>query len=217
VKALLLDVGGVVIRHAFELRWRAEAVFGLPAGTLDRGGPFGPMPDPDWELVEAGKLVEGDYWAAWTAEVGERAGRADLTIQRLWQLLYAGAETEFIRPETMALAGEVVAAGAPVAMLSNDLTAFHGPDWAASVVAFRLLGPLLDAATLGARKPDPAVYAAATDRLGVPPGGVVFADDLEGNVRGAEAAGLPAVHFDITDPAASIARLRRQLTPGRRR
>jgi putative hydrolase of the HAD superfamily len=212
VNALLLDVGGVVIRHAFELRHRAETVFGLSAGTLDRGGPFGPIPDPDWELVEAGKLVESEYWTAWTAEIGRRAGRPDLTIQQLWQVLYGGEETEFIRSETLALAREVAAAGAPVAMLSNDLTAFHGPEWPAGVAAFRQLGPLLDAASLGARKPDPAAYAAATERLGVPPASVVFTDDLDDNIRGAEAAGLSAVLFDITDPAGSVARVRAALS-----
>lgn len=211
MKALLLDIGGVVIRHAFELRRRAETVFGLPAGSLERGGPFGPAPDPDWERVEAGKLVERDYWAAWTAEIGARAGRPDLTIRTLWQLLYGGDEADFIRVETMALAEEVAGAGAPVAMLSNDLAAFHGPDWAAGVAAFRRLGPLLDAATLGARKPDRAAYAAATARLGVPPASVVFTDDLDDNVRGADAAGLSAVLFDITDPAGSVARVRAAL------
>jgi putative hydrolase of the HAD superfamily len=212
VKALLLDVGGVVIRHAFELRGRAETVFGLPSGSLDRGGPFGPTPDPDWELVEAGKLVEHEYWATWTADIGRRAGRPNLTIQELWQMLYGGDETEFIRPETLALADEVTTAGATVAMLSNDLTAFHGPDWAAGVAAFRRLGPLLDAASLGARKPDPAAYAAAVDRLNMPPASVVFADDLEDNIQGAEAAGLSAVLFDIADPPGSVARVRAGLT-----
>jgi putative hydrolase of the HAD superfamily len=212
VRALLLDVGGVVIRHAFELRWRAEQLFGLPAGTLGRGGPFGPAPDPDWELVEAGKFVEAEYWAAWTAEIGRHAGRPNLTIGELWSLLYAGDDTEFIRPETMALADEVTAGGAPVAMLSNDLTAFHGPDWAAGVQSFRRLGPLLDAASLGARKPDPAAYAAATAQLGVAAADVVFADDLADNVRGAEAAGLTAVLFDITAPARSTSELRALVT-----
>ena len=211
MKALLLDVGGVVIRHAFELRARAETIFRLPPGTLDRGGPFGPAPDPDWELVEAGKLVESEYWAAWTAEIGRHAGRPDLTIQQLWQLLYGGDETEFIRSETLALAREVAAAGVPVAMLSNDLTAFHGPDWAVGVAAFSELGPLLDAASLGARKPDPAAYAAATDRLGVPPSSVVFTDDLDDNIHGAEAAGLAAVYFEITEPSRSVARVRAAL------
>jgi hypothetical protein len=40
---------------------------------------------------------------------------------------------------------------------------------------------------------------------------VVFADDLDDNVRGADAAGLSAVLFDITDPAGSVARVRAAL------
>jgi FMN phosphatase YigB (HAD superfamily) len=42
---------------------------------------------------------------------------------------------------------------------------------------------------------------------------VVFTDDLEENVVGAEAAGLSAVLFDITDPAGSVSRVRAALTP----
>jgi hypothetical protein len=35
---LLLDVGGVVVRHAFELRDLLEARLGLPSGAIARGG-----------------------------------------------------------------------------------------------------------------------------------------------------------------------------------
>lgn len=214
MRSLLLDVGGVVIRHAFELRHRAEAAFGLAPGSIERGGPFGSVPDPDWEAAEAGKLVEKEYWMAWTAEIGARAGRSDLGITELWSVLYGGEEDEFIRAETVALAREVTAAGGRTALLSNDLSAFHGTEWVAGVAAFRRLGPLLDAASLGARKPEPAAYAAALDRLGLPPGEVVFVDDLEENVHGAAAAGLRGVRFDIADPAGSIGQVRRALLAG---
>jgi putative hydrolase of the HAD superfamily len=207
-RGLLLDVGGVVIRHGFELRHRAEAAFGLAPGTIDRGGPFGPAPDPDWKRVEEGGLVERDYWTAWVGEIAHRAGRAQLGIQELWAVLYGGDEAEFIRPEVAALVDEADAAGVRTAMLSNDLPAFHGAHFVDQVPFFRRLGAFLDAATVGARKPDPAAYAAAVDRLGLPAHEVVFTDDLPENVAGAEAAGLPAVLFDITDPAGSVKRVR---------
>jgi putative hydrolase of the HAD superfamily len=213
-RGLLLDVGGVVIRHAFELRHRAEAAFGLAPGTLERGGPFGPAPDPDWKRVEEGELSEGDYWTAWAEEVGRQAGRSDLGIGELWSLLYAGDENGFLRPQIVVLVAEAAAAGVRTAMLSNDLTAFHGAHWVDEVPFFRRLGAFFDAAGLGARKPDPSAYLAAVERLGLPAHEVVFTDDLPENVSGAEAAGLVAALFDITDPAGSTERVRRLLGTG---
>jgi len=213
-RGLLLDVGGVVIRHAFELRHRAEAAFGLAPGTIERGGPFGPAPDPDWKRVVGGEVSEGDYWTAWTEGIGRRAGRANLGVAELWRVLYAGDEAEFLRPETVALVAEAEAAGVRTAMLSNDVIAFHGAQWVDEVPFFRRLGAFLDAAVLGARKPDPAAYAAAVERLGLAAHEVVFTDDLSENVIGAEAAGLAAVLFDITDPAGSTERVRRLLGTG---
>jgi putative hydrolase of the HAD superfamily len=208
---LLLDVGGVVIRHAFELRDLIEARLGLAPGAIDRGGPFGPGSDPDWERVERRELSETAYWTAWTEEIGRMAGRADLTIQELWAVAYAGPEEEFLRPEVVVLVDDAAAAGLHTAMLSNDLTAFHSEGWMEEVPFFGRIGAFFDAASLGARKPDPTAYAAAVDRLGLPAGAVLFVDDLPENVSGAEAAGLPAVLFDIADPAGSTARVPKYL------
>lgn len=208
---LLLDVGGVVIRHAFELREQVEERLGLPPGTIERGGPFGPGSDPDWERVERRELSETAYWTAWTEEIGRLVGRADLTVQELWPITYAGPETEFLRPEIVALVDEAAAAGVHTAMLSNDLTTYHGAGWVDEVPFFRRAGTFFDAAALGARKPAPVAYTAAVDRLGLPAGAVLFVDDLPENVIGAEAAGLPAVLFDITDPAGSTAQVRKHL------
>jgi putative hydrolase of the HAD superfamily len=208
---LLLDVGGVIVRHAFELREHIEARLGLPAGAIERGGPFGPAPDPDWASVERRELSEMDYWVAWTEEIGRLAGRPDLTAQELWPTAYAGAQEEFLRPEMVTLVNEAVVAGIRPAMLSNDLTTFHGAAWVDEVPFFRQIGTFFDAASLGARKPDPVAYTAAVDRLGLPAGVVLFVDDLAENVIGANSAGLPAVLFDLTDPAGSTALVRKEL------
>jgi putative hydrolase of the HAD superfamily len=44
-------------------------------------------------------------------------------------------------------------------------------------------------------KPDPAIYLAAALRAGCRPDECVFIDDMEENVRGAEAAGLKGIHY----------------------
>ncbi|HEY1244067.1 MAG TPA: HAD-IA family hydrolase [Hyphomicrobiaceae bacterium] len=46
---------------------------------------------------------------------------------------------------------------------------------------------------LGARKPDAAAFRAVVAAMGVPPGRILFFDDLAANVAGARASGMQAV------------------------
>jgi FMN phosphatase YigB (HAD superfamily) len=43
------------------------------------------------------------------------------------------------------------------------------------------------------RKPDPAIYALAAERIGVPAAECVFVDDLPGNLKPARAMGMATV------------------------
>lgn len=57
-------------------------------------------------------------------------------------------------------------------------------------------------------KPDPAIYLEAARRAGSGPGECVFIDDMEENVRGAEAAGLKGIHYEPeTDLVAELKKL----------
>lgn len=55
------------------------------------------------------------------------------------------------------------------------------------------------------RKPDPAIFLHALDRLGLPPQDCAFIDDIEHNVRAAEKLGITGVHH--TDAATTVSRL----------
>ena len=48
---------------------------------------------------------------------------------------------------------------------------------------------------IGARKPDPAVYARVLGELGIAPERCVFIDDRENNCEAAREAGIQAIHF----------------------
>jgi len=53
---------------------------------------------------------------------------------------------------------------------------------------------VIDSAVVGVEKPDPAIFRAALDALGLPPGEALYVGDLyEIDVVGANAAGIPAV------------------------
>jgi epoxide hydrolase-like predicted phosphatase len=57
-----------------------------------------------------------------------------------------------------------------------------------------LFDTLVISGEVGLRKPEPAIYELAAERLGVKPAECVFVDDLAVNVRGAAAAGMIGVH-----------------------
>jgi putative hydrolase of the HAD superfamily len=79
-------------------------------------------------------------------------------------------------------------AGIATAMLSN--TWGDGAEQDA-------LGDLFDALVLsgrvGLRKPEPGIFLAATDALGVQPGACVFIDDIAANVDAAERVGMKGI------------------------
>jgi putative hydrolase of the HAD superfamily len=60
-----------------------------------------------------------------------------------------------------------------------------------------LLGDLFDGAVIssevGLRKPDPAIYELAAERIGVSAGACVYVDDLPGNLKPARALGMATV------------------------
>jgi len=56
---------------------------------------------------------------------------------------------------------------------------------------------------LGLAKPDPAIYAAFAESVGVEPSSVLFFDDLEENIRAATSAGWRAEHIDHQSSTAS--------------
>ena len=97
------------------------------------------------------------------------------------------------------------AAGYGVSVLTNDLSAFHGPDWQDGVAFFDLVDHIVDCSATGVLKPDPRAYARACEVVGVDPRRILFVDDLVHNVNGARDAGLEALWLDVAQASASWA------------
>ena len=85
------------------------------------------------------------------------------------------------------------AAGIRTGLLSNSWGLDYERDgWDALFDAVVISGEV------GLRKPDPAIYALAAERLDLPPEQIVFVDDLRPNVRAAAATGMVGVqHVDL--------------------
>ena len=67
------------------------------------------------------------------------------------------------------------------------------------------VGAALESSLAGVRKPDPAVYRLACDRLGIEASEAVFLDDLGVNLKPARAMGMTTIK--VTDPDAALTEL----------
>lgn len=214
MKALLLDVGGVVFRSGSEMLALLGEREPAARAVTARRGPLGPEPDPDWERMLRGEVTERGYWALRAAELGAALGRDGWSTHEFMVELYERAGVEIVRPVAAALMADVRAAGLRLGILTNDLAAFHGDGPLGTHTGLQDVDVLVDGSVTGILKPDPRSYAAAIDGLGVTPGEIVFVDDMPWNVEGGRVAGLHAVQLDLRDPDAAFARARTALGLG---
>ncbi|MBU2983012.1 HAD-IA family hydrolase [Lentibacter algarum] len=202
-QALILDFGGVVSRTLFETHNLTEAALGLPAGSLTWQGPFAPDTDTLWRNMQADEISERDYWSERTREVGQLVGE-NWTEMSQFVRAARGAEPEaVIRPEFRQTIAACKAAGIRLAILSNELDLFYGADFREKLPFLADFEVIIDATYTGILKPDARAYEAVLEELALPASACVFVDDQLRNIKGAEAIGLPNVHFDVTSPATS--------------
>ncbi len=195
---VLFDFGGVVIRTPFELAdasWR---------------GPFDPTTDPLWRRFQAGQISERAYWHTRAAEV---APDADDPLAEFMDRLYDTAEERVVRPQLPPLLDRLDEAGLMVAVLTNDLRAFHSDAWVERITVLSRFDPVIDLSHAGVLKPAVEAFEYATKMLDVHPAEVVFCDDQPANVAGAAAHGYRSVWFDPTDVETSLARLWAEVQP----
>ncbi|AOF89636.1 HAD-IA family hydrolase [Sinorhizobium sp. RAC02] len=210
-KALILDFGGVVTRTLFETHDVTERALGLAPRTLTWKGPFDPATDPLWQRMQNREITERDYWMERTRETGRLVGE-DWADMKTFVQRARGAEPDLVlRPEARETILAAKAAGVKLAILSNELDLFYGVDFRKRFPLIDLFDVIVDATYTGILKPDPRAYEQAIAEIQVAKENCVFVDDQKKNIEGANAVGLPNVHFDVTRPAESYAEARAML------
>ncbi len=196
---VLFDFGGVVIRTPFELH------------RYDWHGPFDPSSDPPWEAMQRGEITEREYWHRRASVYHPDAQDPTHAFMRD---LYEQDEAVIVRPEVVGLLDSLADAGLRRAVLTNDLAAFHPPEWIERMRVVRRFDPVIDLSHVGFLKPQPEAFEHALKALGLDrsdAGRVVFVDDQRRNVAGALAVGMRGLWFDPTDVAGSVARVRAEV------
>lgn len=213
-RALVLDFGGVISKTLFETHDLSEAALGLAPGTLSWCGPFDPAGDAPWRAMQAGEMTERDYWALRMRETGALVGEMWTEFPQFVGRLRGADPASVIRPEALDAIAQAKAAGFRLAILSNELDLFYGRDFRSKLPFLADFDLIIDATYTGILKPDPRAFAFVTDGLGLPAADCVFVDDQAKNLRGAEAVGMPHVHFDVTRPTDSYSRALTLLSQG---
>ena len=206
-RGLLLDIGGVVHRTSMSLAGRLAETEPRLRPVLDRIGGLGTDRDELWQRMLGRQLSEREYWARRAAELGAAVGETWGT-QDMMHRLYDLPEQDWLCAPTIDLMNDVRAAGLRLGALTNDLAAFHGPGWVERQEHLKLFDVIVDASLTGVMKPDPRAFSGGAEALGLPPGQIVFLDDMPWNVEGARQVGLTAVRvpWDDAGPAIDTAR-----------
>ena len=190
VRAVIFDLGGVVMPSPLDVFRTYEAANGLPhrfvSEVVVNGGEHGA-----WSRFERGELDLAAFAEAFDAECAA-AGGAVVTADLL-AAIHTGAGP---RDEMVAAIGAIRAHGLRTAALTNNW-----PDPEGNGVARRAgLGDLFDvvveSAVEGLRKPDVRIYELTCARLSVEPHEAVFLDDLGTNLKPARAMGMTTIKVD---------------------
>ena len=183
IRVVLSDFGGVLVRtedNSFRISW--EKKLGLRPGELSR-------------------LVFDNELAA-LATVGQASE------DKVWE--YVGMELRLNLSDLLQLRKDFWAGDCYDSALAGFLSSLR-PRYKAALLSNawpgarelftgkfhldRVMDVMFISAELGLGKPDPRIYQAVIDSLKVKPGEILFIDDVETNIIGAQAVGIQAIQF----------------------
>jgi len=198
IKAIIFDFGGVLVRtedhgprHAWDKR------LGLPTGSVERAVHYSDI----WVQAQLGRILPQAYWAGVAELLYMRNNNRANDIDELRRDYFSGDRLNYRLVEFI---GELREAGYQIALLSNDSIELQ--DRLRDLGIEPLFDHILISAQIGMMKPDPTVYRAALQALGVAPQEAVFIDDSLTNIRGAQYIGLNTIVFRYdTDLRAELA------------
>ncbi|WP_354697882.1 HAD-superfamily hydrolase [Paraconexibacter sp. AEG42_29] len=154
--------------------------------------------------LECGRIAEDRFLEILGAQLSADLDRT-VDLSRFSEHYFAGLE---VNTAMVAALADARAAGYRMGLLTNNVVEW-GPRWRPTIPVEELFDDVVDSAYVGTRKPDPAIYVLAYERLGVTPQECVFVDDFAHNCEAASELGMTTVW--LQDPDAAVAELRELL------
>ena len=194
-RAVLFDLGGVVVGSPLEAIARFEAEQGIPAGFVNRvvvaTGAAGA-----WSRLERGELTLETFYPAFERDCAAAGHTIDARA-----MMARVTEVTVPRPAMLEAIRRIRARGLLSAAVTNN--------WITEDEGTGVLRPYFDvfieSAVAGVRKPDPRIYELACAALRVAPREVVMLDDIGANLKTARALGMATIR--VGDPDAALGEL----------
>ncbi len=197
IEAVLFDFGGVFTASPFDAAGDdvlRELIF----------GPYHEDTDHPWHRLERGELALADARAA-IIELGRRKG-VEADPFRMFERMGSDGGGRGARASFVERARDLRDAGYRTALVTNNVREFRRA-WRRLVPVDELFEVVVDSSEVGVRKPDPAIFRLALERLGgLDPERALFLDDFDGNLVAARELGIRCVLVE-PDPAAALAAL----------
>ena len=203
IEAVLWDFGGVLTTSPFEAFNRFEARHGIPTDFIRGINATNPETNA-WAQLESSAISLAEFDRAFEAE--SRAAGHSIPGAAVVELLSGD-----LRPGMVEVLKQCKARF-KVACLTNNVRSGEGPGMARSPEraarmqrVMDLFDLVLESSKEGIRKPNPAFYLLACERLRIRPANAVFLDDLGINLKPAKQLGMTTIK--VTSEQQAIAEL----------
>lgn len=188
IRAVLFDLGGVVLDSPLAVFTAYEQELGLPVHTLNKAI-VGAGHAGAWARLERGELTMREFFEAFDAELA--AGQIHISAEALMARM---ADNTQLRPAMLTAIRTIRSAGLKVGALTNNWVSddqFHKMD-----VLRPEFDVFIESAKVGLRKPDPKIYELACRAFDLPATDVAFLDDIGANLKAARALGMTTLKVD---------------------
>lgn len=199
IRAVLFDIGGVVVDSPFAAMGRFEQQHGLSSGSLNSvivaGGP-----DGAWARLERGELDLESFYRAFEIEAASLGMRVDARA-----FMEALRQSMRPRPEMLTAIEQIRQRHLLTGAITNNWL-----DPSSDVRSLRVyFDVFVESARTGLQKPDPRIYRLACEELGVEFHQAVFLDDIGRNLKSARLLGMATIK--VTEPTAALRELEQLL------
>ncbi len=195
-RAVLFDLGGVVLGSPLEAIARYEHERGIPAGFIN-GVVMTTGPGGAWSRLERGELGLADFYPAFEADCA--AAGCPISAPDLMALVTASTTP---RPAMLAAVRRIRERGLLAAAVTNNWIVEDGDGAGALRPHF---DAFIESSAVGLRKPDPRIYELVCRTLGIAPAEAVLLDDIGANLKSARALGITTIK--VSDPETALADL----------